>query len=190
MEIVKNPVSALMKAKKSKNMNYTITTLVIAAILFALSSVIVLFNVLGITAALAVATFITVFLSVIVVGLLFGLLLHIITKTLGGKGDYFEGLTTITYALIAPSIGFLITAILMFVPWIGTPIGVIVLALTLAHGISLLYRGVKELYKVDMVTSLVVISVLIMTIVFAMWMGVGFTALNLASMNIGALGVF
>ncbi|MFC2143698.1 Yip1 family protein [Candidatus Aenigmatarchaeota archaeon] len=180
MEVIKNPIKALNAAKKKQNINRTLTLLLEISVIYGIAAVILGIKLPLFTGLMGVVAFVSAFLLTIVAALFFGLILHTIAGIMGGKGEYYNGLTTITYAMIAPSFGILIAAILSFIPFIGAVIGVIVLALTLAHGFSLLYRGTKDLYKIDMVTTLVIISVLTLTIIAALWLS---SAMNITSLQ-------
>jgi len=185
LDIIKYPVKAIEKAKKSKNMNATLLVLVEAAVIFgiALAIVIAKLPLAGSTmvAALA-AAFISGLLLVFVAALFLGLILHTIAGIVGGKGEYYNALTTVTYAMVAPVTGILVAAILSFIPVVGVVVGVIVLALTLGHGLGMLYKSTKELYSIDMVSTLVVISALTIAVIGAVWLA--------AILNITSVGSF
>ncbi len=185
LEIIKYPAKAIEKAKKSKNMNKTLTVLIEAAVIFGIAAAIVVAKLpltTGLLAAAAAASFISGLLLVIVAALFLGLVLHTVAGILGGKGEYYNALTTVTFALTGPVLGILIAALLSFIPVIGVVVGFIVLALTIAHGISVLYKGTKDLYGIDMVTTLVIISVMTLAIIGAVWLA--------AVMNITSFGSF
>ncbi|HLC54579.1 MAG TPA: hypothetical protein VJK07_03035, partial [Candidatus Nanoarchaeia archaeon] len=73
--------------------------------------------------------------------------------------------------------GFLAASILSWIPF-STGVQIIVLALMLASGVSTIYRGIKELYRTDMVTALVVVSISVLVIFLAVYASVGLTMLN------------
>ena len=71
----------------------------------------------------------------------------------------------------------LISAVLTLLPFTGG-LQLIVLAVAIAMGFATLYRGIKELYTVDMVTSLVAVSVSILALLMATYASVGLSLLT------------
>lgn len=184
IEIIKYPLKVIEKAKKTKNMNRTLTVLIEAAIIFGIATAVIIAKLplaFGSVIAVAIAaSFVSGLLIVIIAALFLGLVLHTTAAIMGGKGEYYNALTIVSYAMVSPVIGILIAAILSFIPVIGMIIGLIVLAITIAHGISMLYKGTKELYSVDMVTTLVIISIVTISIIGAVWIA---AATNIASFS-------
>jgi len=180
IDILRNPAGAIVKAKKSRNMNKTLLALIEASVLLAIASAIVViktgaYSQLAYTIALASA--VTIFVMVLVLSLIMGYVLKIIATTLGSTGRYYDGLTVFAYSLIPMSASIFLGAIFALVPG-GAIISVIALALGFASGLSLLYRGVKEMFKTDMVTAFVAVSVLILVIFIAASGSLGLTALT------------
>jgi hypothetical protein len=174
-DVLKNPVKAIIDAKKKKNMTKTVIVLIESAVFFALSAGIIVAST-GLYDALLLSSVISMFVIVLVAGLLMGFVFYVAASTLGGKGGYFEGLTATSYALLPISIGVLISSILMVIPF-TSGLQVIVLAFTFALGFGIVYRGLKELYSMDMVTTLVVVSVSIVAIIMGIYASVGLSML-------------
>jgi hypothetical protein len=127
---------------------------------------------------------VAVFFVMLIATLLLGLIVHISASVLTGKGSYFGGLTAVVYGTVPISLGFFVTSLLTFIPF-STGLQIIVLAVTLASGMSVIYRGVKDLYSTDIVTSFVVISIAILVVFVAIYTSVGLTLLN----RVASLGV-
>lgn len=159
-------VKMIMKTKKEKNMAKTLGILLISSMLFGISSILLLSKILfGIGTLMLGLAF---FLFAIVFGLVLGASINISAVILGGKGKYFEGLASITYPLFCLSAGIFIISLLSFVPFTGA-INIIILILAFAYSLSILYRGVKELFSLDMVTTFVVVSIQTLVIVIAIY---------------------
>jgi hypothetical protein len=176
-DVLKNPVKAIENAKKKRTMGKTVGLMIVTAIVFGISVLILLAKTLAFTTVIGVGAFIGVFLLTLVFTLLFGLIIQIAAVTLGGKGEYYEGLTSITYALWPISIGFLIAVIIALIPYASVISGII-LAVLFALGISTLYRSIKELFKIDMITSFVVVSIVILALFVGIYTIFGLGALD------------
>jgi hypothetical protein len=186
--ILKDPVKSISEAKKKRNVNFTMTILLEVAILLGLTATLTVAKTTALP-IMFVSSFVVAFLLTFVIGLFFGLIINVIAATLGGKGNYFAGITTITYAITVPAMGLFVASILTFIPVIGAVIGYIFLALSLAYGFSTLYRSFKELYSVDMVTTLVGISILMITLIATAWLMVG-NFLLLGALNPTGFAIF
>jgi len=167
LDILKTPVKAIASAKKKKDINYTLKVLVEAGVFVGLAAILLVTKNPLISPVIIVSTFIVALLLTVAVGLFFGLLANIIAQNLGGKGNYFAGLTSVTYAIVGPAVGIFIASILLYIPVVGFVISYIVLALMLAYGLSTLYRSYKDLYSLDMITTFVAISIITLTIVMS-----------------------
>jgi len=176
-DLFKNPVKAIDNAKKKKTMGKTIGIMIASAIVFGLSVVILLANMGIMTSIVGIGAFIGVLLLTIVFALLFGLIIQIAAVTLGGKGTYYEGLTAITYALWPISVGFIIAVIVAMIPY-ATVISAIIFAVLFAMGLSILYRAIKELFKTDMITAFVAVSIVILALFVGVYMTLGFGAIG------------
>ena len=183
IDILRNPVKSLAIAKKSKNMNKTMLALVESSVLFALAAGILVARTSLLTELLLMST-VAVFLVMLIGSLLMGLVVHISASTLTSRGKYFDGLTSVVYGMLPISLGFFLTSLVSFIPF-SIGLQIIILAITLAVGISTVYRGIKELYSTDMVTSFIVVSVAILVIFVAVYASAGITILN----RVAAMGV-
>ena len=91
----------------------------------------------------------------------FAIVHAMVAETLGPKIRFYDSLTAIAFFFAAPSFGLFAASLLLFVPFIGAVLGSFITALTFAVGLSALYKSTKELARLDMITTYVVISVLI-----------------------------
>jgi hypothetical protein len=190
-KLVSNPVEAILETKKYTNTVEAIGTLVIAAIIAAISIGIMIVRLGLVPFQMAALAAVAGFVVMVVACLFLGYVIKIITVTLGGKGNYAEGLTAISYAVFAPAVGALVSSIVSTIPYVGPIISFVVLVLACALGISTFYRAVKELFSVDMVTSLVAVSIFVMVLMTAGWIvfmnliGSGFMPLSVLMPQIG-----
>jgi hypothetical protein len=176
-DVLKNPVKAIEDAKKTRTMNKTIGLTIATSIVFGLAAVITIAKSATFTLTLGAVSFVAVFLLMLVFSLLFGFIIQIVAVTLGGKGEYYEGLTSVTYTLWPISIGFIIAAIIALIPY-AIIISAIVFAILFAMGASILYRSIKELFKTDMITSLVAVSIVLLALFVGIFMMTGMTAMS------------
>ncbi|MEM5801933.1 MAG: YIP1 family protein [Candidatus Aenigmatarchaeota archaeon] len=172
-EILINPVSALAKAKRERNLNKTLIVLLVDWVIFALAALVVsrLLSTLatrGASFLLAPIVFFLGFLG----SLFFALLTQILFDILGGKGKYFEALTPLAYSKFALSLGVFLASLFSMLPFIGLLLSLVVLSLFGAMGISIFYRGIKEMFGIDMITTWVGIGLLVLVLVFSFYASV------------------
>ncbi|MEM7825898.1 MAG: YIP1 family protein [Candidatus Aenigmatarchaeota archaeon] len=183
MKLLTSPVEALKEAKTKKSFGKTIGILVISAILFGLSVAIFPLG-FSTTPVRAVPTFSTMTFAVIFVGtlilcLFYGYLAKLVMNILGGKGKYFEGLTTITYSIFPFSVGLFILALLNYAflqvqqiaqyYLVTIFIQGFILSVFTALGLAVFYKGLNELFQVDMIAALVGAGILFSTLWIAFY---------------------
>ncbi|KHO47655.1 MAG: hypothetical protein QT00_C0002G0315 [archaeon GW2011_AR5] len=173
LDILRNPTKAILAAKKP-NPKKAMMALLESSVIFAIAA--------GILVAKTVPAFvagsvITTFFMALMAIVLFSLVVYITTTTLGGRGKYIEGLTATAYSAVPVSAGLLVVALLAWMPFV-IGVQIVVLALTLALGISMLHRGIKELYRVDMVTSFISVAISVFVILLAVYASVGISLLG------------
>lgn len=104
------------------------------------------------------------FIVLILFGALFGFLafmlicaffLSLALHVLGGKGGYYEGLTSYTLGMVAISVMLFFAGALSFIPFIGLPIAGILLMYGFVIGFSITLRCTKELFGVGYVVAFV-----------------------------------
>lgn len=165
MKIFFQPSEAIKDIKKEKSLGKSISILAIAAVIFAIIAAV---GVSRITAVLpagitmpqfaqygigiaAVATFLCVFIG----GLFIGWILQIAMTTLGAKGDFFAGVTSIAYPLLIISVSTLIATFVAFIPLIGPVIAFIISLILVTIAFAFTYRAIKELFATDMITAFI-----------------------------------
>ena len=91
----------------------------------------------------------------------------------------------IVYSMMPLAAGGLVLAVLSLVPLLSV-LGALVFGVSAAIGISSLYRGIRDLFGVDSVTSFVAVSVLVLTLVVTLYAFAGVSILsNPALSNFG-----
>lgn len=175
LSLFTNPADAILAAKKSKSVGMTIVLLLVIALL---ASVITGIGAamgtkspsyygrvspglgMGMILVIAVAAFVLVFLG----GLFGGWLMGIIMRTLGGKGGFFEGVTSLVYGHFVAAIAGVVFYVLMMVGTLSKNqlammimlvIGLIVMIWGIALSMATFYRSLKELFSTDMITAFV-----------------------------------
>jgi hypothetical protein len=180
IDIFRDPAKALAKAKSSKSTNKTWLALLEASILLALAAALTVGRAGSFSQAavqVGVMSAVSVFITVLIISVILGYILKIIVTTLGGSGKYFEGLTVVSYAILPISAG-LFAAAVFALAQPGIAISALATAVGFAYGLSILYRGIKELFRTDMVTALVAVSILIIVLFAAASVTMGFAALT------------
>ena len=150
-EILTNPATAVKQAKKEKKMSTTLCMLIFEWFLIALGTFLLLKK-------LVVTT--TFFFLGIVGSLFLGFLVQLVFTILGGKGRYFEGLTSVVYSLLPMSAAVIFSSIFIRLPVVGVVLSFIVTVLFALTGLAVMYTSVKELFSTDMITTFVGIGVL------------------------------
>ena len=89
-------------------------------------------------------TFFALILIHLVVALFFTVAMHV----LDGKGGYYEGLTTLVLAMVAPAITTFFAGAASFVPY-GSGASAVLLAYGYILGTATLFRSGKELFELD-----------------------------------------
>ncbi len=172
MEILTSPVKAIAKAKKEKNLGKSIGVLVVAALLFAIATAIGMIPISGL-AQIGAESAVGIFFLVLVGGLFLGWIVKIVMTTLGGVGKYFEGLTAVAYSSLPISIGMVIASIasvtLAQSPVAGMVVSFVFLAIFGALGLAILYRAVKDLFRTDMITTLLGVSIVYLAMFTAIY---------------------
>jgi len=160
-ELLTNPVLAISKGKKEKDLKTTFIILLFEWFLVGVSALILVNR---------VNTAVGIFFFGIVATLFSGFLTQIVFTCLGGKGKYFEGLTSNVYALLPVSTASIFSSIFLYLPALGVLLSFITFAIFTVLGLSILYKSVKEFFSTDMVSSLVGINILIAGVVLALYL--------------------
>lgn len=181
IDIIKSPVSAFAAAKKKQAINKTLNTLAESSVLFALSAVLLGARASALSVGVAgIAAFI--FLLSFLAAMLIGWVIDIVATILGGKGSYFDGLTTVSYSSLFLSGGIFVASILSFLPVAGLVLGIIAMLPAFAAAFACFYRGVREMYKTDMITAFVTVSITSLTLITVIQLFVFFGMANFFQM--------
>ena len=159
-ELLTNPELAISKGKKERDLKKTFAILLFEWFLVGLS-VLILIN--------RIRVAVGIFFFGLVATLFSGVLTQIVFTCLGGKGKYFEGLTSNVYAIFPVSTASIFSSIFLYLPGIGVLLSFITFAIFTVLGLSILYRSVKEFFSTDMVSSLIGINILIAGLVLALY---------------------
>lgn len=179
-EMIKSPHKSLQKTKKNINHNKAFMNITIASVVAGFG-MLLLFSSSLLAGMWTVPVFagISAFVTVLLIGILMSFVVGISAVIMTEKGKYLSGFSVMAHTIAPLSVGFLAMAAVMIVPVVGTILATIVLLPFLAIGISMMYKSVKEIYKTDMVTALVIVAVSVLTILAtAMFTGVGAAGLN------------
>lgn len=165
-QLLTNPVSAINDAKRSIKQDKVLTVLISEWVLFGLAFAIALQN-FGMSAALRVG------FAVAVAGAVFtlfgGFLIQIVFTVLGGKGNYWTGLTTSVYENFPLAVGVFLASLLFRVPFIGVFLGALILIVMAITALSIFFRAIKELFRVDIITAWIGISILLLAFFVAIY---------------------
>jgi len=173
-DILMNPLKAILKAKKDRDVNKTLLVLFLSWIMVGISFSITLYRIGLLSIALSSA--LAIFLFGILFSFFYGYIINIVMNVLGGKGKYYDGLTAATYSSLPISIGILLTAILSFINVVlGGLLGFITLAITTALSLSIYFRAIKEFYSTDMVVTFVGFLITIYVLMIAIYLSLGFS---------------
>lgn len=165
LKLFTSPGEVVKDIKKKKSIGNSMGVLALAGVIFAITAVIgttklisfipgseLLSGVGGMGLGIAaVAAFLIIFIG----GLFLGWLLKITMNTLGTKGDYFSGLSSIAYPLMILSVSNLVAVLLTYVPYIGGLLAFLVTIILGVMAFALTYRMIKELFVTDMVTAFI-----------------------------------
>ncbi|MCD6381697.1 MAG: hypothetical protein J7L43_01825, partial [Candidatus Aenigmarchaeota archaeon] len=86
-------------------------------------------------------------------------LIDISVKVFKGRGVYKDALGVVSYLSIYIGIGMIIAAIFSTAGSLGLLFSFFIVVPLLVLGLSTLYAGIKELYKLDMITTFVIVSI-------------------------------
>lgn len=159
-QLLANPIEAIKLAKKKKDMNTVVALMITEWIFFTIATAVIMPK---------STILIAVFVGGIIATLFAGLLAEITFKTLGGKGAYQEGLTTVVYPLVPLSFGLMISSFLLLGKYVGAVIALFVASIYGVMSLATVYKTAKELFRLDMITTWVGIGVLVGGALFAVY---------------------
>lgn len=182
MKILYAPDEAILEAKKERNLMKTIVILLISCALFLATLVVSyhdkLVDLFDMKFPVGIYAFLVPFLG----SLFLGFLLIVVVNTLGGNGDYFDGLTTITYSLLPLSIGVFLSMSLSVLPSIinvsttdqninllhSMAIYAIYMFFS-AESLAIIFRSVKELFNADMLTAFIAVLIIGLVVIIPLF---------------------
>jgi hypothetical protein len=166
-ELLLNPVEAIKKAKTKKEINKVSSLFIVEWFLIGIANVIIYAN-LGKLTMIGIG--LAVFLIGIPLALFLAFLLSVIIKILGGRGSYYNGLTSIVYGTFAISIGILVSSPFFYVPKIGFVFSLFILIISGALSIATFYRSIKELFNIDIITTWIGLGLMVAAITFGVYL--------------------
>jgi hypothetical protein len=166
-DLLTSPPDVIARAKRERCLCRTGAVLVVDWILIA-TAILALslrWMSLGWAAGMAAGIFI---LGVLATAFL-GWLIRLIMTLLGGRGDYFEGLTSVTYAIFPLSLGILLSVAISPLALLSGLIIFALLTVLSLLGLATLYRAVKELFGTDLITVWIALSILMGVLISAFY---------------------
>jgi hypothetical protein len=172
-DILFNPVTAILKAKKERNLNKTLMIMILSWVMVGMGVFLEMYS-MGLNVALVSS------LAIFLFGILFSLfcsyIISIVMNILGGRGRYSDGLTATTYSSLPISLGILITALLSTInPFLGAIVGFMVIAVTAALTLSIYFRAIKELYSTDMLMVFIGFLIVLYVFLISVYLSIGFS---------------
>lgn len=161
------PGKGIARAKKKKSFSETFLTLIASSLILILSFIIIsasalktlFFNLPISNSGLFYIFAGTIFVGSILFVLIMSLILNAFVYVMTGKKGYFEALTSLTYEFLAISVGIFLSSLIMFglssLAFFTIILVGLILSFSLVYGSLISLRAIKELYELDLLTSLV-----------------------------------
>lgn len=166
LDALKSAVVAGAKAKK-KGMNHAIKLMLSASLVITLALSILAIKMMPVTNVIVLlASVLTIFILAVLSITLVSLAVCLSASTLGGKGGYYEGLFSVSLSSLILSVGIFLSVLLLFVPY-GMAVAIVIMVPIAAVGFAALYRSIKEMFRTDMITAFVTVSVSMLAIIVA-----------------------
>jgi len=171
-----NPIKYIEAMRRRRNYPKQVTYLGIAAILIGLSASLG-YNAIGSFSTLMPQTGyisvgaagVSVAIVTFIAGLFFSWLFSLGMSMLGGHGDFYEGLASISYPLSIFSVGIFIAALASYAGVLGWIISFLALTTCGMLSYTALFRATKEMFRVDMLTAFIGVSALFAVMIFALY---------------------
>ena len=163
LRLFTRPGDIVKEIKKKKSIGNSIGVLALAGVLFAIAAVLGTTKLISFVPGnelltglggmgLGIAA-VSAFLMVFIGGLFIGWILKLAMSTLGTKGGYFEGLSSVAYPLMILAVSNLGSVIVTYIPYIGGLLAFLITIILTVMAFALTYRLIKELFVTDMVTA-------------------------------------
>lgn len=160
-----NPIKLIDKAKKTKNTQNQIITLIIASFLMAIAAAIIASNTMMSPDILIIS--LSTLLGFFTIAIITTLIYSFILKTMTKKGTFYDSLTAITISATTFSAGAVITALMLLLPNIGYLLGLITLFTTIITSIALFFRAITTMTNATILEVITTSIILIIGLVIA-----------------------
>ena len=171
-KVLYNPAKAVEEFKKNRKIGKTIKTLIMAAILFAISTMINLL-ILGANTNTIIWATTGVFLGSAALIALEGWFLQIIMNIFSKKVKYYDTLTGLVNGFLIIGAGSLIAGLLGLIPMIGAILSSIILLFVIIIAYPVIIKTTMELTGTNMLTTIVALLILTIAIFFAAYSTIG-----------------
>jgi len=175
-EILFSPMTIINKAKKRRDINETLEVLVAVWLLFSFSNFFLTVS-FGFAPLIQYIITLMIFFIGVLFTIFFSYLLEIILRNFGGRGAYFESLTSFSYGLLPLSLGVFITSLLGSTHYVlGGSLGFLIIALTASIGFSTFFRSLKDMFAVDLTTAAIGFGILMLITLFSIYISLVFSS--------------
>jgi len=148
----------LKKIEKEKDLNKSLLVLAVASVLITAASLIgastlTEFSEFSLPTEMTASAAVVLFFLLFIGGLILGAIVSSVTKILGYKGQYFHGISVISYPLFFFSIGIIITALLGYLGYGGSVIAFFVLLYFNTLAVTSFFKLFMDFYKTNLVST-------------------------------------
>jgi hypothetical protein len=155
-----NPIKLIDKAKKTKNTQKQIITLIITSLIMSIATAIIMSKTVMATDILTIS--LTMLISFFAYSIISAYIYSFIIKLMTKKGTFYDSLTAITTSSIPLSAGLILTSIVLLLPNIGYLLGLITLFATIIISMAIFIRAITTLTNAtitDIVVATIIMSV-------------------------------
>ncbi|HLD83532.1 MAG TPA: YIP1 family protein [archaeon] len=173
LEIISDPAGCIRRAAKRKDINDAVRMMAVNSFILAFSLLFAVFTpvMFRATPLMALSTGVVAFSVAALFCGVFGWTVQVVANALGGRGQYFHGLTAVSYAMAAPSLGILISALITVVP-IVRPFSFVILVPSFGLGLATLYRAIRDMFRVEMATAAITVFICAVSFLLALYVTV------------------
>lgn len=164
-KVLTNPQKTIEHAKKNKNIQKTVWTIIVAAAILTIASLIGIVVTSTANATTYIRTILTILILSIIAQFFIAWLNKIALKTITKKGNYYDSLTAFALGFMIMAIASLINVILGLIPIAGILIGTIVMIIALILSMSVTLRTLIELTGADTLHIIIALA----TVYFAIF---------------------
>lgn len=159
------PLRTIEKEKKNKDMTNQFLTLIIASLIFAISTVF-----LSLTTGvpdnlfLTAATYAGVYFVMAPIG---AFIYCSLTKIIANKGKYKDSLTAVTQTALVLAIGLLVTSLAVLIPRMGFLVGFVVMFFTIIFALAIFMRAMTTLTGANTIQIVTILLIMVVGLVMA-----------------------